>query len=185
MSKSSAKVQSITSTTNKPVWSWLKHSQSASEAFKQRNRHQARWNQEFKASTISNNTSQLEFKVSKLTWSRTFNYPKFLTIWFYYQLVTWWTSAKQLLLIFKCIFNMHMKWLSFFNWSRNFKEMGYNKRVMFPSLSSIQMMKKMLIPSYWSNQLQLSKWSLIQFNFLPNQSSSHGKKSKVTKIDEA
>ena len=52
-----------------------------------------------------------------------------------------------------------------------------------PILWKIQI--QLMIPSHWSNQLQVSKWSLIQFNFLPNQSSSHWKKSKVTEIDKA
>lgn len=63
-------------------------------------------------SSTTSTTSEPDFKVSKAAQRHTFNCSKFLPIWFYHQLATWWTLAKQLLLTFKWIFNMHMKRLS-------------------------------------------------------------------------
>ena len=114
-------------------------------------------------------------QASDFTWRNSSSCYKFFTIWSSQVLKTCCKSTKQLLLILQGIYDRQMKQLSYFNWSRNYKEMSWNRKVMLPSHSPIQI--KIIIPSLSSKQLQVSK--LFKFNFLPNQSSSHGKKSKL------
>ena len=126
MSKSSAEVHNMTFTKNDPMWSWLKHSQSVSEAFKKSNRHQASVKSRVQENKYKNLASVYNIS-NKQQYQRDWIQSEQANMLTHIKLSQILTNLilssaddmvnikKQILLTFKCIFNMHMKWLSSFN----------------------------------------------------------------------